>query len=122
MSYVQWAEGWDVERFIDVLRERNGFTKCEGADGDCLYKDPSTGRTCAVGAFIPPEFYDRNWESGGSDWQSAYDLVRTYPQWFPITDGGMTGHALSQLQTTHDDCAGDWTEKDARAWAKEWVA
>jgi len=124
MSRVQWAEGWDEERFIGVLRERNGFVRCIGK-GLCLYndhpEDPANGRTCAVGAFIPIECYDPMMEAS-KEWHSPRKLVRDHSDWFPIIDGNQVVEAVFSLQAAHDDPSREeWSEAKARKWVQAWV-
>lgn len=54
--------GWTKATMKEQFKKMNNGTKCTNVRGACTYRGPNNN-ACAVGAFIPDEFYSRSLEN-----------------------------------------------------------
>lgn len=103
------VNGWTKEKMKEAIRAGNNGTRSAKSDDpdSCLYRGDN-GNKCAIGCFMPDDFYNRSLEGF-----AASHFVAT--SWVPIADIV----ALSALQICHDKIYHDDPRPACYAWIDE---
>jgi len=96
MTTYKTINGWTKEKMKERIRERVPTYGARSNEGGCVYRT-NTGKSCAVGAFIPDDIYSSDMDDSVA---TVSELLDDYPELDKIFPVAIQG--LEKMQDLHD--------------------